>query len=1234
MRIRITTRRLGLLAGLLFLTLPSVVFGEGQPWCGTAVSGSPQSGTPPAPCGPCGNGSGSPIFVKLGSYFTSVVDLQLPTPGLPIVISRDYLGARVLDSGMGMGWSLSAGVRLFYTHYLLSAPSTYQKRADVTFPDGRQYYFIENADGLTYTTGPGRKDALVKNGDGTWDLTPQRTRSKYHFSVTGALLWMKDDNGNTINVTYDGSGRLQQVADAAGSGRYATVSYGADGRVSVIQDSAGRQVKYYYNASDGTLTSVVDPENRTTSYAYAQGRFSKLLSGVTDNWNRAVTTITYEKYGRVESYTEDGEAYSYAYEYQGAVNRTAKTDSLGNLTVFQFNDLGIIESIFYPKGLNGSPPTKATTYNADGLPTSVLDEVGVVTKYENYNAQGNYTHLYHQTPPETAWDYIYDSTFPEKLSRVNAPADWQSSHYDYYPAGNLFHVYRVRSDGSGEDLLATYEYFANGQLKAQTTPTGGRTDYAYDPQGNLRSVTTPANNDAGTRPVTQYGYDSLGRVTSVTDPLLHTTTYTYDNLGRVKTVTLPKPAPGSPLNFVTTYLYDVVDGAYPGLLFTNVTDPNGKVTKLGHDQYGRLVKSIDAAGNATTYAYGRGQLTSITDANNNVTSYDYDERKRLKTTTFPDGKTETYAYWNDGLLKTKTDRKDQTITYNYDSFKRLTSKTSKQGSITYFYSGQKLTSVLDTSVTPSETHAFGYDTSFRVSSNAQGPRGTLGYTYFADDRIATAAVSGGPTRTNAYYPDGSLNTVAWSPLSGQFKYAYTLSGQYQQLTDPSGQHRDYAYDDQGRLTQLANLYPAAGNLATFGYGYDIDPFTSAATLLGQRTVLTANVPSQGFANALTKYGYDALYQLVRADYPAKAPFGSESVFWAYDAIGNRLTTTSNGTQQVYGYFKNGANPLNGQRLQTDGVNTYAYDFNGSTTSRSGAPGSFTFGYDVENRQISISGAATATYTYDYQGRRTSKTTGGVTTSYLYDGVNLVRESAASTTDYLFGSGIDEPLALNRATGPSYLAIDGLGSDVLEADPAGVVSHGTVFDAWGVTRSETGTRFSAFGYTSREVETAGLWFYRARYYDPSIGRFTQEDPVFSSQWRQLYAYVDNNPLSGLDPFGLATVHTWTSAPLFNHRCDGNDPIAFWDEAPQGTRPGTKAFDDWEDEFRSKCKGYAPKLDRHWDKHPILRPKGAGFNARTYAVGPYNAGNQGGNGAPEMFMLCCIQCENKPAPFTPW
>jgi len=111
----------------------------------------------------------------------------------------------------------------------------------------------------------------------------------------------------------------------------------------------------------------------------------------------------------------------------------------------------------------------------------------------------------------------------------------------------------------------------------------------------------------------------------------------------------------------------------------------------------------------------------------------------------------------------------------------------------------------------------------------------------------------------------------------------------------------------------------------------------------------------------------------------------------------------NSSTANYTYFKNGSNPLNGQRLQSDGTKTYAYDNNGNITG----DGTYTYTWDYENRLTGITGGGTtASYSYDYLGRRKSKTVNGVATTYLYAGPNLIREMGTTTADYVFGPGID------------------------------------------------------------------------------------------------------------------------------------------------------------------------------------------------------------------------------------
>src|SRR5438046_497319 len=188
---------------------------------------------------------------------------------------------------------------------------------------------------------------------------------------------------------------------------------------------------------------------------------------------------------------------------------------------------------------------------------------------------------------------------------------------------------------------------------------------------------------------------------------------------------------------------------------------------------------------------------------------------------------------------------------------------------------------------------------------------TGGYT------ITPAAGQPGTPLTVSYGFDGSsrINMVSVSPTGtysiGAFLIEYNALGQYSRITSPNGQTREFTYDDQGRLTLLRNVHPNIGDIAAFQYDYDYDWSTGAYSMLGQRTAKTMSGSAIQYPyNAQTKYYYDANYQLTGA---MQGTVGVP-VSWSYDAIGNRTSITSPSTTS-YTYYKNGTNPLNGQRLR-------------------------------------------------------------------------------------------------------------------------------------------------------------------------------------------------------------------------------------------------------------------------------------------------------------------------------
>ncbi|HEX7151695.1 MAG TPA: RHS repeat-associated core domain-containing protein [Thermoanaerobaculia bacterium] len=1098
---------------------------------------------PPQPdpvCEPkiCGKCTKSPCYAGSGVYETSAHDLKIATTGFPIEIRRLYQTSQAIDGEMGYGWTSSLSARLYYTAFLKAAPSTYQRDAWIRMPDGSFYRFADDGNG-GFTAPKGRFDTLVLNPDGTWDLWLQRMRSHYHFDAGGNLLQMIDDYGNTLTWTYTND-RVSRIEDTSGSGRYVDVTHGADGRISDVTDMTGRNVHYAYNGN-GVLVSVTNPLSQVTAYAYGNGMHMPLLASVTDHWARNITSITYDAQDRVKTYTEKGETYTYTYGAGGGPV-TTKADSGGNAWQYPSIAGGLVTGS-QPPGGGGS---EQVDYYPSGLVQLHTDPVGVKTHY-TYDARGNpltVTNDY-QGPTAVQWRYVYDANFPDLAVTITpynpstnaVHPDWQARKFDYYPPGStapgaLHHVHEVDNDGVTSRVVVTYTYDAGGRVLTRTGAAAETTTYTYDGNGNLATIESPANNDNGIEPVVSYTYDALGRRTGETDPDGNSGSTTFDLLDRPLTMTLPKPSGASTLTFTVTYHHDEYDSAAQ-LLFTRVIDANGRTTRYGKDVYDQLVRKEDPSGAVFRSVFVKGMLTSTIDANNNATAYAYDALRRLATITYPNGIWERYTYHADGQVATFRDRANQLQTFTYDRHKRLTGIAySGGGNESWTYAGQKLMSMTSSQVVPAETHSYTYDASFRVISETQGTRGTFALTYASDGRIATESLAGGATKTLAFYPDGSLKTIAWSPVAGNFTFTYQLSGEVTSIVFPNGQTRNYTYDDQGRVTAVSNVHPSTGNLATHTYGYDLDAFNGQPNRLGLRTTVTATVPALGLAGAVTSLGYDVNGQLVRADYPAAAPYNGLASAWTYDAIGNRTSVTENGVTASYLYTKYNANPLNGTTLENDGGNAYTYDLKGNTLTRSGSRGNFTFGWDLENRLTSISGGISASYKYDPAGRRTSKTVSGVTTTYVYSEDHIVAESGASPAEYLHAPGVDQPLAMLRGGNVYYYDVDALGSVVALNDAAGAVVNSYAYDAWGTAVAQNETVTNPFVYTGREQGEAGLLHYRYRWFEPATSSFRSVDPLVTGSGLALaigavsqlsyfpeYRYVNNNPVTFVDPFGL-------------------------------------------------------------------------------------------------------------------
>jgi len=205
----------------------------------------------------------------------------------------------------------------------------------------------------------------------------------------------------------------------------------------------------------------------------------------------------------------------------------------------------------------------------------------------------------------------------------------------------------------------------------------------------------------------------------------------------------------------------------------------------------------------------------------------------------------------------------------------------------------------------------------------------------------------------------------------------------------------------------------------------------------------------------------------------------------------------------------------------------ALDANGNTTTKTDSTGTTTYAWDFENRLTSVilpASGGTVAFKYDPFGRRIYKSSTSATSIYAYDDDNLIEEtnsSGVAVARYSQGSNFDEPLAMLRSGATSYYQADGLDSVTSLTNAAGTAAQSYTYDSFGNLLASSGTLVNNFRYTGREFDSeTGLYYYRARYYDPATGRFLGEDPIgFAGSGSNFYAYVGNSVTNFRDPSGL-------------------------------------------------------------------------------------------------------------------
>jgi RHS repeat-associated protein len=906
------------------------------------------------------------------------------------------------------------------------------------------------------------------------------------FDTNDQLLSKTDPLGHTTRYTYDTSRNLTEVEDPLGNRtRY---TYNMRGQLLTTTDPLGHTTRNTYDDS-GNLLETEDPLGNVTSYTYDTR--GNLLSQT--DANGSITRFEYDARGNVvRKIDAAGNATTSTYDGNGnrltdTTTRTLPGGQQTLTTTFAYDRLGRLVSIVQPDG-SGT----ATVYNAIGQVAEAVDPLGRHTRF-TYDELGRQTVT---TYPDGTSDFrVYDAE-----GRLLAATDrgGRVITYLYDPLGRL--VKTMFPDASS----TTNTYDEAGRLVASTDARNTTTTYEYDATGRRTRMLDALGGQ------TVFEYDAAGKQVAVTDANRQTTSFVYDNLGRLVRTIFP-------------------DGTRRDVEYDDLgqrtaeTDQDGKTTHFGYDVLGRLLAVTDALNQVTRYAYDEpGNRISQTDANGHITRFEYDALGRMTRRVLPDGAAEQLGYDAVGNLTSKRDFAGRTIGFTYDLANQLILKTYPGGAsvaFTYTATGRRATMV--------------------------DARGTTRYIYNERDRLVEMA-----------YPDGRKLTYGWDSngnrtelvthVAGQVlqaQYTYDALNRLDTVIDPLGRVYDHGYDTNGNRTSIT--YP---NGVQTSYTYDaLNRLIQLTTRPTVGAVVQSYVYTLSAAGNRTKieegdgttrsYGYDALYRLTNETVTHNGATVYTKAF-GYDPVGNRLQEVH--TDAAGTIATTNATYDTRDRQLARGGQIWTWDTNGNLSAKTGEA-TYVWGVDDRLQRVTRHDGTVVTHTYDADGVRVKTETrkpDGTTTAvdYMVDTSGLLGQVVAETTGgtlvayYVRG---DDLLAVIRpgATAETWAShfyhADGLGSIRALTGESGAVTDRYTFTAFGELLSHEGEDSNAYLFAGEMLDpNSGFYYNRARWMDPSVGRFASMDTFegleFEPGTLHKYLYATADPVNSIDPTGLQTV----------------------------------------------------------------------------------------------------------------
>jgi len=739
------------------------------------------------------------------------------------------------------------------------------------------------------------------------------------------------------------------------------------------------------------------------------------------------------------------------------------------------------------------PPRPSRTLNeAARAPSGVSSAVCQRTEFE-YDLSGRVIRTLF--PDGTQTDTAYDAT-----GNVVSTTDQAGNVTRYVTDEVGRRIAIIFADmtpvNPNDNPRETYEYDAAGRESARIDPRGNRTETVYDSIGRVIDVIDALGNHSRTQ------YDAAGQVASYIDPRGFVTTFEYDVAGRQTAIHLPNGSMAS--QGYDALGRDVLD-----------TDPLGNSTHYSFDHLGRLISVADPEGHVTSYGYDElGNQVRQTDANNHMTRFEFDVLGNTTATIRPNGDRSTNKYDAVGNVTSTIDFNGNQNRFDYDAMNRVvTQHYADRSNVTFTYTptGQRAT-VSD----ERGTTTYQYDERNRLTRRTDPDGQAISYDYdVAGNTVVVTTLAG--TDTTTY---DALNRIASvTSRDGVTRFTYDATGDRTGISYPNGTTETVNYDSVGRIATQQTHNAGGVLLSRVAYSYDV---------AGHRI---SSLDDTGRAVA---YQYDAAGRLTR-EQVTDAMAGNRTTDYVYDPVGNRLRRIDN----IEGVTNETFDVNDRLTSETHGTTTtiYTTDANGNVLSVSNGPNDRTvYGYDSANRLVSAvvtaSGKTTHyLYAYNADGTRISRTVEGKQTRFLVDenrhlSVVLAEYTPDGTTSIIYVYA-DSLVSQTKNGTTLYFHAGTLGTTRLLTDANGLVASRFTYDAFGRVLSPTGPLLTDYLFIGEPLESGlGLSYFRARYYNPTTGRFHSTDPEVGSLRSPIslhrFLYASGDPVNNFDPSGTLSI----------------------------------------------------------------------------------------------------------------